>query len=251
MVTAWTGAAKRDLQQIYQRLLANDSTTAKATIEAILAGTDNLHQDYQAGKPESLLSGEKVPYKFITVGYYKVLYTFDAEKVSIRTIFHVRQMAEQNQALIAQLDVKAAEVAAKAAEEAAKIAAEQPTPEPVVEPTVDATVETTIETPVVDPVVSETTTTIETADTTSTETPATTTETPSTQASDSDMEALMAKMKSEGVPASDGTSDADMAALEAELLADDEAKKEQEETPEFKDISIDDLGDATKPEGGE
>ena len=251
MVTAWTGAAKRDLQQIYQRLLANDPTTAKATIEAILAGTDNLHQDYQAGKPESLLSGEKVPYKFITVGYYKVLYTFDAEKVSIRTIFHVRQMAEQNQALIAQLDVKAAEVAAKAAEEAAKIAAEQPTPEPVVEPTVDATVETTIETPVVDPVVSETTTTIETADTTSTETPATTTETPSTQASDSDMEALMAKMKSEGVPASDGTSDADMAALEAELLADDEAKKEQEETPEFKDISIDDLGDATKPEGGE
>ena len=73
MVTIWTGAAKMDLQQIHQRLAAADPAAAKTTIEAIVAGADNLHENYQAGKPEPLLSGEKVPYKFITVGYYKIL----------------------------------------------------------------------------------------------------------------------------------------------------------------------------------
>ncbi|OJJ18053.1 hypothetical protein BKI52_29830 [marine bacterium AO1-C] len=259
MVTTWTGAAKRDLQQIYQRLSANDPTTAKATIEAILAGTDNLHENYQAGKPEGLLSGEKVPYKYITVGYYKILYTFDAEKVSIRSIFHLRQMAEQNQALIAQLDVKAAEVATKAAEEAAKVAASQPTPEPVVEPTPEIVEETseppvvndTVTTPDTDTVTTEVPETPEVADTTTPETPETPTpETPTTEtpaASMADLEALRAKMGSGEVSNEGGDVGFDAAALEAELMADDE--KEKEDTPEFKDISLDDMDTPDKPAG--
>ncbi|HAS43060.1 MAG TPA: hypothetical protein DCS93_21450 [Microscillaceae bacterium] len=253
MVTKWTGAAKRDLQQIYQRLAANDPTTAKGTLEAILAGTDNLHENYQAGKPEGLLSGEKVPYKYITVGYYKILYTFDTETVSIRAVFHLRQMAEQNQALIAQLDVKAAEVAAKAAEEAAKVAASQPAPEPVVEPTPEPVADITepivnepVTTPETDTVVPDTPETTDTTGTTDTETPETPTpETPA--ASLADLEALRAKMGSGEISTEGGDGGFDAAALEAELMADDE--KEKEDAPEFKDISLDDMDTPDKPSG--
>jgi len=254
MVTNWTGAAKRDLQQIYQRLAANDPTTAKGTIEAILAKTDHLQENYQAGKPEGLLSGEKVPYKYVTVGYYKILYTFDAESVSIRSVFHLRQMAEQNQALIAQLDVKAAEVAAKVAEEAAKIAASQPAPEPVVEPTPEPpvidTVDTTTEPIVNDPITTPATDTV-IPDTPVAETPETPTPEASTNeppaASLADLEALRAKMGSGEVSTEGGDGGFDAAALEAELMADDE--REKEDAPEFKDISLDDMDTPDKPAG--
>ena len=266
MVTAWTGAAKRDLQQIHQRLAANDPIAAKATIEAILAGTDHLHENYQAGKPEGLLSGEKVPYKYITVGYYKILYTFDTEKVSIRSIFHLRQMAEQNQALLGPLDAKAAEIAAK-------IAAAQPapTPEPVATPTPEPIVQDTVTIPETDTIISEVPDTPITPDASTndipevpvTETPhidasvdtpeVPTPETPTTEtpaASMADLEALRAKMGSGDMPTpttGGGDGGFDAAALEAELLADDE--KEKEDAPELKDISLDDMDASDKPAG--
>lgn len=257
MVTTWTNAAKRDLQQIHQRLAAADPAVANSTIEAILNGTDQLHENYQSGKPEALLSGEKVPYKYITVGYYKILYTFNAEKVSIRSVFHLRQMAEQNQALISQLDVKAAEAAAKAAEEAAKIAVATPTPEPVVETPVVP------ETPVVEETVIEDTTTVEPGiqveDSTTTVNPQVTdtvteestpgTEETSPNTMGTDLEALRAKMSSGNVNLDSGGNDSgfDADALAAELMEDD--GKEKEEIPEVKDFSIDNLEDGTKPEG--
>ncbi|WP_299458972.1 type II toxin-antitoxin system RelE/ParE family toxin [uncultured Microscilla sp.] len=242
MVTIWTGAAKVDLQQIHQRLAAVDPAAAKTTIETIVAGADNLHETYQAGKPEPLLSGEKVPYKFITVGYYKILYTFNTEKVSIRSVFHMRQMAEQNQALLGQLDTKAAQVAADAEAAAlatqVKAAESQPAPEVVETPTVETP---KVETPTVE------TPTVETPTTqTNTGAPPETKETPDTSA---EMDALLAKMKTSGTPASDGMDDEAMKALEAELLADD--NKEKEEIPDVQDISLDDLNDTNKPEGGQ
>lgn len=248
MVTIWTGAAKVDLQQIHTRLAASDPVAAKTTIEAIVAGADNLHENYQAGKPEPLLSGEKVPYKFITVGYYKILYTFTTEKVSIRSVFHMRQMTEQNQALLGQLDTKAAQVAADAEAAAlaaqAKAAASQPAPEVVETPVVETpVVETpTVETPAVETPTVETPVTPEaTTDTTTPET--------STANLDDEMAALLAKAQSSGTPAGGGMDDEAMKALEAELLADD--NKEKEDMPEIQDFSIDDLGDTKKPEDGQ
>lgn len=253
MVTTWTNAAKRDLQQIHQRLAAADPVVASSTIEAILAGTDQLHENYQSGKPEALLSGEKVPYKYINVGYYKILYTFNAEKVSIRSVFHLRQMAEQNQALISQLDVKAAEVAAK---EAAKMATATPTPEPVVEtpvvpetPVVEETV--TTDTTTVEPSiqVEDSTTTVNSQVTdTLTEESIPGTEETSSSTMGTDLEALRAKMSGGSVNLDSGEdSGFDADALAAELMEDDE--KEKEEMPEVKDFSIDNLEDGTKPEG--
>jgi plasmid stabilization system protein ParE len=230
MVTIWTGAAKVDLQQIHTRLAASDPAAAKTTIEAIVAGADNLHENYQAGKPEPLLSGEKVPYKFITVGYYKILYTFTTEKVSIRSVFHMRQMTEQNQALLGQLDTKAAQLAADA-----EAAASQPAPEVVETPVVETPV---VETPTVEtPVTPE-------ATTDTTDTPET-----STANLDDEMAALLAKAQSSGTPAGGAMDDEAMKALEAELLADD--NKEKEDMPEIQDFSIDDLGDTKKPEDGQ
>lgn len=255
MVTIWTGAAKVDLQQIHTRLAASDPAVAKTTIEAIVAGADNLHENYQAGKPESLLSGEKVPYKFITVGYYKILYTFTTEKVSIRSVFHMRQMTEQNQAFLGQLDTKAAQLAADAEAAAlaaqVKAAASQPAPEVLETPVVETP---TVETPIVETPTMET----PTVETPSVETPTTeagtanTPETKETSENSAEVEAMLAKMKASSTPASSSSNNMDdeaMKALEAELLADD--NKEKEDMPEIQDFSIDDLGDTKKPEDGQ
>lgn len=273
MVTTWTGAAKRDLQQIHQRLAAADPVAAKSTIEAIVAGADDLHETFQAGRPEALLNGEKVPYKFITVGYYKILYTFNTEKVSIRSVFHVRQMAEQNQAVIDQLNVKAEQVAADAAAaalaaqaaQAAAAAATPPPPPPVAEtpPVVETPIAETppvVETPITEPVIDATVNsqitdaiTNENVEVTG-ETPAegmtsTAATEPPPMASAADLEALKAKMGNSEVTPDAGDGGFDAAALEAELMADD--AKEEEEKPEIQDFSIDNLDDTTKPDGGQ
>ena len=273
MVTIWTGAAKRDLQQIHQRLATADPVAAKSTIEAIVAGADNLHETFQAGRPEALLNGEKVPYKFITVGYYKLLYTFNTEKVSIRSVFHLRQMAEQNQAVIDQLNVKAEQVAADAAatalaaQVAAAAAPPPPAPQPVAEtppvaePVIEIPiVEPIIETPVADTVIDATVNpqitdavTDANADVPG-ETPVASTAAvePPPMASTADLEALKAKMGGSTVSADAGTGDGgfDAAALEAELMADDE-KEEEEDIPNVQDFSIDNLDEPKKPEGGQ
>ncbi|MCS6821652.1 MAG: type II toxin-antitoxin system RelE/ParE family toxin [Microscillaceae bacterium] len=95
MVTAkkviWTEAAKKDLQQIYMRKAARSADQAKAVVEAILNATEELNTKYPAGTPEPLLAAEKEPYKFIIVGFYRVIYSVVGEEVLIEVILHQRQ----------------------------------------------------------------------------------------------------------------------------------------------------------------
>lgn len=95
MVTAkkvlWTESAKKDLYNVYTRLAGKSVERAKDTANGILAATEVLNTNYPQGTPEQLLRAETDPYKFITVGFYKIVYSIVEETVVIETLYHVRQ----------------------------------------------------------------------------------------------------------------------------------------------------------------
>lgn len=95
MVTAkkvlWTEAAKKDMYNIYTRLAGKSMERARDTINGILASTEALNANYPQGVPEQLLKAETDPYKFITVGFYKIVYSIVDDTVVIETMYHVRQ----------------------------------------------------------------------------------------------------------------------------------------------------------------
>jgi plasmid stabilization system protein ParE len=95
MVTAkkviWAESAKKDLYNIYTRLAGKSIERAKDTINGILAATEELNSKYPQGVPEQLLKAETDPYKFITVGFYKIVYSIVEDTVVVETLYHVRQ----------------------------------------------------------------------------------------------------------------------------------------------------------------
>lgn len=95
MVTAkdvvWTEAAKEDLLEVYHRIAAKSVEKAKQTIESIVQKTATLHQSYALGMPEPMLKNEKDPYKYLIIGFYKVIYSIVEEKIMIETLYHTRQ----------------------------------------------------------------------------------------------------------------------------------------------------------------
>jgi plasmid stabilization system protein ParE len=95
MVTAkkviWTEAAKKDLQNIYNRIAGKSVDRAKEVANLILVATSELQTKHQLGTPELLLKNEKDPYKYITVAFYKIVYSIVGDEVVIETLYHQRQ----------------------------------------------------------------------------------------------------------------------------------------------------------------
>ena len=158
----WTNTAKQDLYKIYQRVEAESPEEAKNIVQAVLYTTEQLLENPHQGKVEGLLGGEKKSYKFITAGFYKILHNFEGNTTFIRSIFHLRQMPEQNKIMLQELEGKAekivaqqriemealrAEQARKAEEERAKKAAQEAEMEAQAKEAETTTSETEIEEP--------------------------------------------------------------------------------------------------------
>ena len=88
---AWTEAARDNLFQIHQRIVGKSLERAQEVTQKILSKTAILDKTYPQGSPEPLLKNEKVPYKFIIVNFYKIIYSVEEEQVLIKTIYHNRQ----------------------------------------------------------------------------------------------------------------------------------------------------------------
>lgn len=95
MVTAkrvfWTESARDQLYTLYKRISQKSPERAREIIDAILSRTAELGTDYPGGGFVDLLKNEKVPYKYVTVFFYKVIYAISEERVIIKTIYHERQ----------------------------------------------------------------------------------------------------------------------------------------------------------------
>jgi plasmid stabilization system protein ParE len=95
MVTAkkvmWSEAAKKDLFAIYNRLAGKSVERAKEWTEGLLKSTAELSTTYGQNPPEPLLGKEKKPYKYVLVGFYKIIYSVIDENVMIDTIYQQRQ----------------------------------------------------------------------------------------------------------------------------------------------------------------
>ena len=81
-----------DLFNIYTRLAGKSMERAKDTASGILASTEALNANYPQGVPEQMLKAETDPYKFITVGFYKILYSIVEDTVVVEAIYHLRQI---------------------------------------------------------------------------------------------------------------------------------------------------------------
>ncbi|WP_035726549.1 type II toxin-antitoxin system RelE/ParE family toxin [Eisenibacter elegans] len=95
MVTArrvfWTSTARRDLQQIYQRVAQRSPETAQALVEGMLKVIEELNTQHANGTPEPLLARETMPYLYIKYAFYKIVYSLIDDKVVIKLIYHQRQ----------------------------------------------------------------------------------------------------------------------------------------------------------------
>jgi plasmid stabilization system protein ParE len=95
MVTAkkvlWAESAKKDLQNIYNRIALKSPERAKEVLMAILQKASTLNTEYHKGAPVALLLKEPDPYKVVMSGFYKIIYSIVAETVVVETLYHERQ----------------------------------------------------------------------------------------------------------------------------------------------------------------
>ncbi|MEO1653121.1 MAG: type II toxin-antitoxin system RelE/ParE family toxin [Bacteroidota bacterium] len=95
MVTAkrvhWTASARDQLYALYKRISQKSPERAQEVMQAIIARTRSLEQDYPGGGFVGLLKNEKITYKYITIFFYKIIYAVVEDKVIIKTIYHERQ----------------------------------------------------------------------------------------------------------------------------------------------------------------
>lgn len=87
----WTEAARNNLFQIYQRIAGKSPESAREWMDKVLKTTADLEKNYPQGNDEPLLRNEKVPYKFLVVSFYKIIYSIEEEQVLIKTLYHTRQ----------------------------------------------------------------------------------------------------------------------------------------------------------------
>lgn len=210
----WTNTAKQDLYKIYQRVEADSPEEAKNIAQAVLYAVEQLLENPHQGKIEGLLGGEKKNYKFITAGFYKILHNTEGNTTFIRSIFHLRQMPEQNKAILPALESKAEKIAAEQRvkmeairAEQAKKAEEERAKQAALEAEMAAQQATEVETPISEPEIkeeipkaetqtqAEETLVEETQETSTETTEETTTEAASTTEQDiEDIDALLAKL---------------------------------------------------------
>jgi len=87
----WTQQALDDLDQIHNFLCNFSESKANQTIEKILVRVEQLYTHPNSGQLEAELEGEPEDFKYLLVGYYKIIYAIENQNISIYAIFDTRQ----------------------------------------------------------------------------------------------------------------------------------------------------------------
>lgn len=92
MTVIWTQEALQELKIIYEYYKISVSVKiAKSIKDKIFASTKNLSKHVRKGQLEELLTYKPEEYRYLLMGYYKIVYKIGKEKVYIMKVFDCRR----------------------------------------------------------------------------------------------------------------------------------------------------------------